>query len=73
MKDELREFLAFLARKGFKATRPRRAIAEVAFSTHKHFTLEDLIRMKEAAGRPHDLEDLKALRLLQEKRRPPAR
>lgn len=27
--------------------------------------LEDLIRMKEAAGRPKDLEDLKALRKLQ--------
>ena len=28
--------------------------------------LEDLIRMKEAAGRPKDLEDLKALRQLRE-------
>ncbi len=45
MKDEVREFLAFLDRKGFKVTRPRRAIAEVAFATHKHFTLEGLIRM----------------------------
>ena len=31
-------------------------------------SLKDLIRMKEAAGRPKDLEDLRALRKLQETR-----
>ena len=31
-------------------------------------SLKDLIRMKEAAGRPKDLEDLRALRKLQEAR-----
>ncbi len=31
-------------------------------------SLDDLIAMKEAAGRPKDLEDLKALRLLRERR-----
>lgn len=44
MKDEVREFMSFLERKGLKVTRPRERIAEVVFSTHKHFTLEDLIR-----------------------------
>lgn len=34
-------------------------------------SLDDLIAMKEAAGRPKDIEDLKALRLL--KSRPPPR
>jgi len=32
-------------------------------------SLEDLIIMKEAAGRPKDLEDLKVLRILKEKRK----
>lgn len=45
MRDEVREFLEFLERRGLRVTGPRRAIAQVAFSTHKHFTLEDLIRM----------------------------
>jgi hypothetical protein len=30
-------------------------------------SLDDLIRMKEAAGRPKDIEDLKALRQLRER------
>jgi len=32
-------------------------------------SLDDLIMMKEAAGRPKDLEDLKVLKILKEKRR----
>ena len=32
-------------------------------------SLDDLIMMKEAAGRPKDLEDLKALKTLKEKRK----
>jgi len=32
-------------------------------------SLDDLIIMKEAAGRPKDLEDLKALKILKEKRK----
>ncbi len=32
-------------------------------------SLDDLIIMKEAAGRPKDLEDLKVLKILQEKRK----
>lgn len=35
-------------------------------------SLKDLIRMKEAAGRPKDLEDLRALRKLQEAQEPDA-
>ena len=31
-------------------------------------SLDDLIRMKEAAGRPKDLEDLKVLRILKQKK-----
>jgi hypothetical protein len=32
-------------------------------------SLDDLIRMKEAAGRPKDLEDLRVLRALRDKKR----
>ena len=51
---------------------PRHSVASQIGSTPAWFaSLDDLIRMKEAAGRPKDLEDLRALRLLREVRPPP--
>ena len=47
-------------------------IGATAFPVHSYaratLDIEDLIRMKEAAGRPKDLEDLRVLRKLKEGR-----
>ncbi len=36
-------FLDFLAHKGLRLTRPRRAIIEAVFNTEKHFTADELL------------------------------
>jgi len=40
----LRRFEVHLRSKGLRVTRPRQAILELAWSTHEHFTAEDIFR-----------------------------
>lgn len=40
----LRRFEAYLKRKGMRATKPRREILKLAWSTHGHFTAEELVQ-----------------------------
>jgi predicted nucleotidyltransferase len=54
----------------FEEVWSRRVLQAVGSTTAPFASLDDLIRMKEAAGRPKDLEDLKYLRRLKD-RRPP--
>jgi predicted nucleotidyltransferase len=57
----------FVAGATFKEVWARRVEDRIGTTPTSFASLEDLIRMKEAAGRPKDLEDLRALRRL----RPP--
>ena len=40
----MRRFELHLRRRGLRVTEPRRSILELAWSTHRHFTAEDLFR-----------------------------
>jgi hypothetical protein len=57
----------FVAGADFEGVWRRRIEDRIGDTPTAFASLEDLIRMKEAAGRPKDLEDLKALRRIQER------
>jgi predicted nucleotidyltransferase len=57
----------FVAGADFEGVWRRRVEDRIGETPTAFAGLEDLIRMKEAAGRPKDLEDLKALRRIQER------
>ena len=57
----------FVAGGDFEGIWRRRVEDQIGETPAAFASLDDLIRMKEAAGRPKDLEDLKALRQLRER------
>jgi len=59
----------FVAGGDFDGIWQRRVEDRIGETPAAFASLDDLIRMKEAAGRPKDLEDLKALRQLRERLR----
>jgi len=59
----------FVAGAEFEGVWERRVAGHFGTVPVWYSSLDDLIAMKEAAGRPKDIEDLKALRLLRERRR----
>lgn len=61
LETDIHPFVAGVSFAGVWANRVEDRIGETQTS---FASLDDLIRMKEAAGRPKDLEDLKALRAL---------
>ena len=61
----------FVAGVTFEEVWERRVEGEIGETRAWFASLDDLIRMKEAVGRPKDLEDLRALRKLKERRHSP--
>jgi len=57
----------FVAGAEFEGVWQRRVEDRIGNTPVTFASLDDLIRMKEAAGRPKDLEDLKALRRIRER------
>jgi predicted nucleotidyltransferase len=57
----------FVAGADFEGIWRRRVEDQIGETPAAFASLDDLIRMKEAAGRPKDLEDLKALRQLRDR------
>jgi hypothetical protein len=56
----------FVAGIGFDAVWEHRVASQIGSTSAWFASLDDVIVMKEAAGRPKDLEDLRALRLLRD-------
>ena len=61
------DFHPFVAGVTFEEVWRNRVESRIGKTPAAFASLDDLIRMKEAAGRPKDLEDLKVLRMLKER------